>query len=296
MKKLFVMMMSLTVLAFPACAETMKILKPEAHKKVEAILSQEHKKAAAMYTAVLDELAAVRKTLAARTTFNGAFIIQDLTGLMDRYIALANVSEEAAVSLNGEINQPVEAGWGETVTIAQLVRDNSHYVMAGTSTADDFDRFESLLGKKTAAAPVTADIHVKMTVAAAPKYADKAGVKEEAAKTFKAYFSANPDGKVQKAAYAPLAELLAASCELNALIARTTNIDDKENYAAQFFFSQDIAGKYAALKAVNPKLAAATNNLMKSFIETVSNGLPDYMPQKDVNDYKKFGTDIGYIR
>lgn len=139
------------------------------------------------------------------------------------------------------------------------------------------------------------DIHVAKTVAAAPKYANETSLESEAAKTFATYFAANPDGEVQEAAYAPLADLLTTAQELNALIARTSNIDDKENYAMQFFFSQDIAGKYAALKAVNPQLAAATNELMRSFIGTVSNGtFYGGKDHPDMQTLRAFKADIGY--
>lgn len=294
MKKLFVMLMSLTVLALPAAAEKQWIspAQQKVNKKVAAIMSQENQKIKEMHADVLANLNSFRAAMEKRTQYNGSYIIQDMMGLMDSYIALANVSESVAVSLNNEINQPIKAGWGKTVTVAQLVRDNGHYVTPGTSTADDLDRFEALLSKKNAGA---VDSHVAKTIAAAGKYADKAGLKKEAAKTFAAYFAANPNGQVQEAAYAPLADLLIAAQELNALIARTPNVDDKENYAMQFFFSQDIAGKYAALKAVNPQLAAATNELMRSFIGTVSNGT--FYGGKDHPDMKTlraFKADIGY--
>ena len=67
--------------------------------------------------------------------------------LMDNYLALYKKSEQAALVLNEEINKPIKAGWGQTVTIPQLIRDNIQYVFPGTSTADAFDTFEFLLGK-----------------------------------------------------------------------------------------------------------------------------------------------------
>lgn len=145
---------------------------------------------------------------------------------------------------------------------------------------------------------INVDSHVEKTVAAGPRFRNEADVKsfrQEAAKTFKAYFTANPDGEVQAAAYAPLAGLLATAQELNALIARTPNAGQREDYAIQFFFSQDIPGQYAALKAINPQLAAATNELMRSFMGTVSNGtFYGGSDHPDMQAMRTFNADIGY--
>lgn len=241
---------------------------------------------------VLRNLESFRNVTQKRTEFNGSYSMQDMLGLLDSYLELANLSEDAAVSLNPEINKPIQAGWGRTITIAQFVRDNSHHVMAGTSTANDFDRFETLLGKTPQA---NVNEYVAKTVAAAPGYADKTGLTKEAENTFKAYFAKNPKGQVQEAAYKPLADLLLSALGLNRLIARTPNVDDRENFAIQQFFSSDIPGQYAALKAVNPELAAATNKLMNSFMDTVSNGAfyggPDH---PDMQAMRAFKADIGY--
>ena len=132
------------------------------------------------------------------------------------------------------------------------------------------------------------------TAAATPDFLKEeyeAGVKQEAAKAFTAYFVANPKAEVQEEAYKPLAELLTAAIGLNRMIARTPNVDDRENFAIQWFFSQDIPGKYAALKAINPELAAATNELMNSFMDTVSNGTfyggPDHPDMQAMRAFKQ---------
>lgn len=291
MKKLFVTLMALTVLGGVAFAQNgaqaARTTAKVARAAKDAQAAVEAKKAE-----VLRNLDSFRKVTESRTEFNGSYVIQDMTYLMDSYIALAKESESAAVSLNEEINRPIQAGWGRTVTVAQLVRDNSHHVWPGSSTADDFDRFEFLLSKKGVSA-VT--VHVEKTVAAVPKYADIAAVKAEANKVFATYFSLNPTGNVPEAAYKPLAELLTEAVSLNQMIARTSNVDDRENFAIQAFFSGDIPGKYAALKAVNPELAAATNKLMNSFMDTVSNGAfyggADHPDMKAMRAFKK---DIGY--
>lgn len=147
MKKLFVTLMALTVLGGVAFAQNgaqaARTTAKVARAAKDAQAAVEAKKAE-----VLRNLDSFRKVTENRTEFNGSYVIQDMTYLMDSYIALAKVSESAAVSLNEEINRPIQAGWGRTVTVAQLVRDNSHHVWPGSSTADDFDRFEFLLGKK----------------------------------------------------------------------------------------------------------------------------------------------------
>lgn len=302
MKKLFVTLMALTVLGGVAFAQNgaqaARTTAKVARAAKDAQAAVEAKKAE-----VLRNLDSFRKVTESRTEFNGSYVIQDMTYLMDSYIALAKESESAAVSLNEEINRPIQAGWGRTVTVAQLVRDNSHHVWPGSSTADDFDRFEFLLGKKPSV-PVRvankqgvslASAQVEKTVAAAPKYADIAAVKAEAIKVFATYFSLNPTGNAPEAAYKPLAELLTEAVSLNQMIARTSNVDDRENFAIQAFFSGDIPGKYAALKAVDPNLAAATNQLMNSFMDTVSNGAfsggADHPDMKAMRAFKK---DIGY--
>lgn len=146
MKKLFVMLLALTVLGGVAFAQN----GAQAARTAKVTRAAKEAKGAieAKKAEIRENLASFRKTVESRTEFNGSFILQSMTNLMDSYIALANESESAAVSLNEEINRPIKAGWGRTVTVAQLVRDNIQHVFPGTSTADDFDRFEFLLGKK----------------------------------------------------------------------------------------------------------------------------------------------------
>ena len=98
--------------------------------------------------AVLNSLKYFRKVTEERKEFNGSFSLQDMMSLMDSYLDLYSKSQAAALSLNEEINKPIKAGWGSTVTIPQLIRDNIQYVFPGTSTADDLDTFEFLLCKK----------------------------------------------------------------------------------------------------------------------------------------------------
>ena len=290
MKKLFVMLLALTVLGGVAFAQN----GAQAARTAKVTRAAKEAKGAieAKKAEIRENLASFRKTVESRTEFNGSFILQSMTNLMDSYIALANESESAAVSLNEEINRPIKAGWGRTVTVAQLVRDNIQHVFPGSSTADDFDRFEFLLGKTP---KVETGKYVKKNVAAVANQEAKAAVEKESEKVFVAYFAKNPSGKVQEAAYKPLAELLEAAVSLKQLIARTPNVDDRENFAIQAFFSDDIPGKYAALKAVNPGLAAATNELMRSFMDTVSNGSfyggADHPDMKAMRAFKK---DIGY--
>ncbi len=143
MKKLFVTLMALTVLGVQAFAAPAGLNEKVSRKAQASRDTIETKKAD-----VLANLKSFRAVTEKRTQFNGSYVMQDMLGLLDSYLALAKASESAALSLNAELNQPIKAGWGRTVTVAQLVRDNSHHVMAGTSTADDFDRFEEMLAKK----------------------------------------------------------------------------------------------------------------------------------------------------
>lgn len=147
MKKLFVMLMALTVLGVQAGAFPAAKVPQDLHQKTSKTVQKQKEALVVQKDKVLENLKRFRQAVERREVFNGSYIMQDMTALMDSYLALADKSEAAAVVLNEQINQPIKAGWGRTVTIAQLIRDNGHYVMSGTSTADDFDRFEELLGK-----------------------------------------------------------------------------------------------------------------------------------------------------
>ncbi len=283
MKKLFVALTALTMLGANSFAAPSKVADKVSRAAKEAQSAVENKKAE-----VLENFKHFREVVENRKTFNGSYVMQDMLYLLDSYLELADISETAAVSLNDEINQPIHAGWGRTVAVPQLIRDNKHHVRAHTTTADAFDRFESLLGEESVEA------HAERTVAAAPRYADKAWLKKEAAKTFSTYFAANPKGEVQQAAYVLLAELLSSAKGLNDMIARAP-IEDKENFAIQYFFSADIPDQYAALKAINPQLASATNELMKSFMETVSHGsFYGGADHPDMKAMRAFKIDIGF--
>lgn len=290
MKKLFVMLLALTVLGLPAFAQVSKRPMTRSRELSRAVLKAINKHPEKVETVIMN-LQTFRNTTEKRKEFNGSYSLQDMMGLMDSYLVLYKESAQTAFLLNEEINKPIKAGWGKTVTVRQLIRDNIQHVAAGSSTAENLETFEGLLGKTPKVEVVE---YVKKTVAAAPQYADKAAVKAEANKVFAAYFAKNPAGKVQETAYKPLAELLTAAVSLNQMIARTDS-DRKADFAIQAFFSDDIPGKYAALKAVNPGLANATNKLMKSFMGTVSNGTfygsEDHADMKTMRVFKQ---SIGY--
>ncbi len=285
MKKLFVALMALTVLGSQAFA---------APAGLEGKVAREVKSGRDVITTkraeVLNNLERFRDVTKNRTEFNASYTIQDMVYLMDSYLELVKLSRDVAFSLNGEINKNFEAGWGKTVTVKGLIGAGVHSI-APSPTRDDFETFSDLLDNDPTF------VHVNKTMEAAPRFLseeNKPGLRNEAAKTFVEYFSANPSGEVQEAAYKPLADLLTSAIGLNQMIARTHNVDDRENFAIQWFFSNDIPGKYAALKAVNPELAAATNKLMNSFIDTVSNGNfyggADHPDMKALREFKK---DIG---
>lgn len=110
-----------------------------------------------------------------------------------------------------------------------------------------------------------------------------------------AYTDENQKAELQDADIAALAEFVEPCVGLKAMIARTASVDDQENFAAQWFYSQDISGKYFALKAVNPELAAATHALSNTFIQKVYDGVPfDYMPQSDIDTLNAFMDAIGF--
>ncbi|MGN0024381.1 MAG: hypothetical protein ACI351_02990 [Candidatus Avelusimicrobium sp.] len=151
MKKLLVMLLALTVLGLPAFAQTSAAGKDPvntAYRKVAQAVFDTQDEIAKGKEAVLNSLKYFRKVTEERKEFNGSFSLQDMMSLMDSYLDLYSKSQAAALSLNEEINKPIKAGWGSTVTIPQLIRDNIQYVFPGTSTADDLDTFEFLLCKK----------------------------------------------------------------------------------------------------------------------------------------------------
>lgn len=287
MKKLFVMLMVLAIAGVQSFAA------PEGlTEKVTRQTTAAQSKVQKQQAMILNRMESFR-TWVGEQDLSNSYILQGVMGIMDSYLALADESESAAVALNGELNKPVEKKGGYKFTLRGFVIDHGCEIL---SDQDNFDRFVELLDKKPVRASV--DVHADKTADATPKFLKgeyEAAVRQEAAKTFKVYFEENPEGVVQESAYQPLAELLTAAIGLNRMIARTPNVDDRENYAIQWFFSQDIPGKYADLKAINPELAAATNELMKSFMHTVSNGTfyggPDH---PDMKAMRAFSQDIGF--
>lgn len=146
MRKLFVMLLALTVLGLPAFAA--KDTRNSAlNREVARATLDSRDEIVKGKVAVLNSLKYFRKVTEEREEFNGSFTLQNMMDLMDNYLALYKKSEQAALVLNEEINKPIKAGWGQTVTIPQLIRDNIQYVFPGTSTADALDTFEFLLGK-----------------------------------------------------------------------------------------------------------------------------------------------------
>lgn len=151
MRKLFVMLLALTVLGMPAFAQktpaAKDTLNSALNRKVAQATLDSRDEIAKGKEAVLNSLKYFRKVTEEREEFNGSYSLQDMLSLMDNYLDLYSKSQAAALSLNEEINKPIKAGWGSTVTIPQLIRDNIQYVFPGTSTALDFDTFEFLLGQ-----------------------------------------------------------------------------------------------------------------------------------------------------
>lgn len=154
MKKLFVMLLSLAVLGLPAFAQKMddatKAAIPVLNGKVAKAASDARDGIVKGKAIVLKSLQNFREVTEKRKEFNGSFTLQDMMDLMDNYLALYGKSASAALSLNDEINKPIKAGWGQTVTIPQLIRDNIQHVFAGSTTAGDLEYFAELLGKKAA--------------------------------------------------------------------------------------------------------------------------------------------------
>ncbi len=153
MRKLFVMLLALTVLGLPAFAQTSAVGKDSvntAYRKVAQAVFDSQDEIAKGKEAVLNSLKYFRKVTEESEEFNGSYSLQNMLSLMDNYLDLYSKSQAAALSLNEEINKPIKAGWGSTVTIPQLIRDNIQHVFAGSSTAEDFGYFEELLGQKAA--------------------------------------------------------------------------------------------------------------------------------------------------
>lgn len=287
MKKLFAILMVLAVAGVQSFA-TPEGLTEKVTRQTVAAQSKVQKQQAM----ILNQMESFR-TWVAEQSLSNDYILQGVMGIMDSYLALADESEGAAVALNGELNKLVVTKNGYRFTLREFVKDHGCEIL---SDQDNFDRFIELLDKQPVRASV--DVHADKTADATPSFLKgeyEAAVRQEAAKTFKVYLEESPEGVVQESSYQPLAELLTAAIGLNRMIDRTPNVDDRENYAIQWFFSQDIPGKYAALKAINPELAAATNELMKSFMYTVSNGEfyggPDH---PDMKAMRAFSQDIGF--
>lgn len=127
------------------------------------------------------------------------------------------------------------------------------------------------------------------------KEAFKDAFKQEVADILFTYTEANPEAELQDADIAALAEYMEVCVGLKEMIRKADNPDDKENFAAQWFYSQDVPGKYFALQAVNPALATATHAFAKTFMVTVYFGVPfAYMPKEDIDTLNAFMEAIGF--
>lgn len=131
-----------------------------------------------------------------------------------------------------------------------------------------------------------------------PQYCNqycKDAFKQEVADILFTYTEANPEAELQDADIAALAEYMEVCVGLKGMIRKTDNPDNQESYAAQWFYSQDVPGKYFALQAVNPALATATHAFAKTFMVTVYNGVPfAYMPKEDIDTLDAFMAAIGF--
>ncbi|MBO5011637.1 MAG: hypothetical protein J6J74_02810 [Elusimicrobiaceae bacterium] len=252
MKKLFVTLMALTVLGGVAFAQSGSQAARAA--KVARAAKDAQAEVEAKKAEVRSLLKDFRGSVEKRTEFNGSFILQSMTGLMDSYIALAKVSESAAVSLNEEINQPIQAGWGRTVTVAQLVRDNIQHVFPGTSTANDFDRFEFLLSKKP-----SVPVRVQKTVAAAPQRSNE----EAKADSDNAVLAKAASAKSKKMA----ANILSDFQRLRQNWAALTVFGDNQ-MMTMYFEAERIMEKHLVLKEVDLPLAEALCPLVGAPVKT----------------------------
>ncbi|MGN1058257.1 MAG: hypothetical protein ACI4Q7_02745, partial [Candidatus Avelusimicrobium sp.] len=108
MKKLFVMLLALTVLGLPAFAQTPAAAKEPvntAYRKVAQAVLDSQDEIAKGKEAVLNSLKYFRKVTEEREEFNGSYSLQDMLSLMDNYLDLYSKSQAAALSLNEEINK-----------------------------------------------------------------------------------------------------------------------------------------------------------------------------------------------
>lgn len=181
----------------------------------------------------------------------------------------------------GVSSQELTKGLEQAVSAAEQEK-------AQPRTAIDWERFDR----------VSTYLKQAVTKMRYPQYSSqycKDAFKQEVADILFTYTEANPEAELQDADIAALAEYVEVCVGLKEMIRKTDNPDNQESYAAQWFYSQDVPGKYFALQAVNPALATTTHAFAKTFMYTVYNGVPfAYMPKEDIDTLDAFMAAIGF--
>ncbi len=103
----------------------------------------------ALEKAVLTSSVAAKDEIARMKEPKFNWVFQSLVKVMDAYQALRNVSVSAAQAAAVEVNAPFKTGWGETLTITQLI--NRESVVLQGSVQDDFNVWAAQLQKDESA-------------------------------------------------------------------------------------------------------------------------------------------------
>lgn len=100
--------------------------------------------------AVITSSAVAKNEIARMKEPNFSWAFQSLVKVMEAYQELRQVSPAAAVAVSAEVNAPFKAGWGETLTVTQLI--NRESIVLYGSLQDEFNAWGAQLAQDQAAA------------------------------------------------------------------------------------------------------------------------------------------------
>lgn len=142
----FAVMAASAVFAFPSAPAENAALNAAVEKAVAA----KKQDVAALQKALLTSSVLAKDEIARMKEPNFNWAFQSLTKVMDAYQALRKVSASAAVAASVEVNAPFKAGWGETLTVTQLI--NRESIVLYGSVQDEFNAWGAQLKQDQAAA------------------------------------------------------------------------------------------------------------------------------------------------
>lgn len=143
---IFAVLAASAVCAFPSAPADNAALNAAVEKAVAA----KKQDIASLQKAVLTSTVAAKNEIARMKEPNFNWAFQSLAKVMDAYQALRKVSASAAVAASVEVNAPFKAGWGETLTVTQLI--NRESIVLYGSVQDEFNAWGAQLKQDQAAA------------------------------------------------------------------------------------------------------------------------------------------------